>query len=253
MSNDTPPADLAAIDVGTHGTGRKPGEEGRDAMSDDTPVILAEHDGYRLVKSQGLNGPYFTMERRTMDRMGQPAWRECEDETPASWIADALPSPPPEPGVREEPAIIHDGKYGPGIDASHMDADQLAASIKAARAPRPPMRPTDQMRREAEDVLSRLRGLDQSSDTEQRLARDALDLLAVVSRLPKTADGLPVTDHDTVWVWTDQVVIGLSYVYWRAATVRPEAWHGHSAIPYSKCYSTREAAEAANARRGSKA
>lgn len=87
------------------------------------------------------------------------------------------------------------------------------------------------------------------------------DLLAIVERLPVTADGVPVVpEQDIVWVYEDGYYLHKRRIVWRynpkAKAARKNGWwtspiYGHtewSELRVSECYSSVEAAEAARKR-----
>ena len=88
------------------------------------------------------------------------------------------------------------------------------------------------------------------SPTHKRLLEELEQLRAIVARLPRTADGVPVVPgRDTVWNWLPR---GLhSKCSWVECAVEIRQPYNEAMYDYvdisevGKCYSTREAAEAA--------
>jgi len=87
--------------------------------------------------------------------------------------------------------------------------------------------------------------------THKRLLEELERLRAIVAKLPRTADGVPVVPgRDTVWNWLPR---GLhSKCSWVECAVEIRQPYNEAMYDYvdisevGKCYSTREAAEAAN-------
>ena len=90
------------------------------------------------------------------------------------------------------------------------------------------------------------------SDLEQLRAawdakcQDIKRLQAIVDKLPKTADGVPVVPDDLVYYLNANNTITECNVQWRSEDGRYWACRGIQGPPFrvEKCYSTRKAAEA---------
>ena len=101
--------------------------------------------------------------------------------------------------------------------------------------------------RYAGNVLGpKLRSCEQALDeAEDRIA----DLQAIVDKLPKTADGVPVVPGE--YVWTPGCAMWIvcrgngSSDYSETLAAEPNAYDMDPSMPVRFCYSTREAAEAA--------
>ena len=96
----------------------------------------------------------------------------------------------------------------------------------------------DALRAENEQLRAQLAGQGHAlSDRDQRVA----ELRAVVERLPKTADGVPVVPRMRIWTW-GAVTDGSDCGIWHL-----DVRHVSYGDDYSRFYCTREAAEAARA------
>lgn len=92
-----------------------------------------------------------------------------------------------------------------------------------------------------------------SPGSKTRQAADVIrDLLAVVERLPRTADGVPVVPGREMWCINHLSFVGdpRGSIHSHAVqNINERGWcfGGDHFIPWSKCYSTRAAAERARA------
>ena len=117
-----------------------------------------------------------------------------------------------------------------------VDRLRLAAKMSAY---------TNPIEDEAADEIERLQA---SIGTEKRMRKDSDDqaeeLRAIVDKLPKTADGVPVVLGMNVWWPTDSphIVREMGHPHGLVLdTDRSRTYY----VPASDCFSTREAAEAA--------
>ena len=82
------------------------------------------------------------------------------------------------------------------------------------------------------------------SGTEHEMPDDIIrDLLAVVKRLPRTADGVPVMPGD--WVWVGQTRFKPDAETMLVPVCVPDGKGGWRDLHVSECHSTRTAAEQA--------
>lgn len=91
--------------------------------------------------------------------------------------------------------------------------------------------------------------LDEMSDTIEALRAENERLRAIVDRLPKTADGVPVGPGSVVWGCSPHFLPPTGEHVREGAVVDKSDWavclDGGAIVALDRCYSTREAANAA--------